>query len=404
MAKFSAAEWRKILALLEDRGEDFGLPKRRSKSVVLASFNIRKIGKVKSKSAQSWEFMRAFCERCDLIAVQEVQDDLSGIQHLKSLLGQTSGQDRYGLVASDITGWGVTKKSMVERLAFLYRWDRVSRTEVASDLTYDRTALLNSLFEDRVDFWQDLERRVAEMAAWAERNEGRSKKSTKPPFVLSNFLTFIRTPLCTSFRVPGIGDAEPYEFLTVNAHLLYGNKSKQRHERELEFHALLQWMIERAKNVKKLYHKNLLLLGDLNLDFKKADERRDKIEADIKGLNSTTFGSRKASTVNFPFLSVHPERNEVFRSTARLTETYDQIGFFSHDERLPDPDANKTAGSKADGFDYGVFNFSDLFAQAIHGESFASLTKSKQKALLKKYEHDVSDHLPIWVRLPRPGA
>jgi exonuclease III len=240
------------------------------------------------------------------------------------------------------------------------------------------------------------------MAAWTEKNEGKKKKSKKPPFVLSNFLTFIRTPMCTSFRILGMDGADPYELLAVNAHLLYGHQSKQKHERALEFHALLQWLIERAKNVSKLYHKNLILLGDLNLDFRKVDSRRDEIEKEIKSLNTTKLKSKKTATVNSPFIPVHPDRDEVFRSTARQTETYDRIAFFNHDPRLPDPEANKTAGTQPDGFDYGVFNFTDLFAQALHGKSFSELTKTQKKALLPKYEHDVSDHLPIWVRLPRP--
>ena len=179
--------------------------------------------------------------------------------------------------------------------------------------------------------------------------------------------------------------------------------SRNKRKRESSsFRALLQWLIERAKNVSKLYHKNLLLLGDLNLNFEEVDVRRKKIEDEIKLLNTTTLRSKKTSTVNFPFISKHPNHDAVFRSTARLTQTYDQIGFFSHDPRLPDPEANKTAGTRVDAFDYGVFNFSDLFAQAIHGIPYVELTDTQKKAFVKKYEHDVSDHLPIWVRLPRP--
>jgi hypothetical protein len=402
---FSDTEWNKINALLATDGARFGLPERRSKSVVLASFNIRKIGTVANKSPQSWELMRHFCERCDFVAVQEVQDDLAGISHLKGLLGKVGNQPRYGMVASDITGWSVSaKRSMVERLAYLYRWDRIERTEVSSDLTFDRSEVLKGLFEERVEWWQDLENRAAALTAWEQKNIGKPKKSRKPAFVLSNFLTFIRTPLCTSFRIKGPSGSEPYEFLAVNAHLLYGDRSKQKHERELEFFALLTWLIQRAKKVKKLYHKNLMLFADLNLDFTKADERRTVIEDKIKSLNRGELASSSAATVNFPFFSVHKGQESVYRSTARLTETYDQIAFFNHDERLPTPPNNQTAGTTKDGFDFGVFNFSDLFAEALHQKPFNALTKTQKKALIARYEHDLSDHMPIWIRLPRPKA
>lgn len=414
MAKrFSSAEWSKINTLLASNGGDFGLPERRSKSVVLASFNIRKIGNIANKSKQSWQFLKNFCDRCDLVAVQEVQDDLSGLNHLRDLLGKSGGRSQYSMTASDITGWSPSSKnSMVERLAFLYRKGRVERTEVSSDLTFDRSEVLNGMYKDRANLWQDLEQRVADLAVWEQKNEGKSRKSKKPPFVLSNFLTFIRTPLCTSFRIPGVAGSQPYEFLAVNAHLLYGDKNKQKLERQLEFYALLMWLIERAKKVKKLYHKNLILMGDLNLDFTKVDERRTIIENKIKSLNGGELRSPNAATVNFPFFNAHKnasldtETGEpgIFRSTARLGETYDQIALFSHDDRLPTPDVNADAGLTKDSFDYGVFNFSNLFSQALHKKPYLALTKSEKKSLIAKYEHDVSDHLPIWIRLPKPGV
>lgn len=58
MAKsFSKADWTRIHGLLDSRGEDFGLPERRSDSVILASFNIRKLGTVKNKSAGAWRML-----------------------------------------------------------------------------------------------------------------------------------------------------------------------------------------------------------------------------------------------------------------------------------------------------------------------------------------------------------
>ncbi len=52
------------------------------------------------------------------------------------------------------------------------------------------------------------------------------------------------------------------------------------------------------------------------------------------------------ANVNFPFLDVHPTRREVFRTNARLTETFDQTGLFSRDPRLPtQPWSRISAGS-----------------------------------------------------------
>jgi len=77
-----------------------------------------------------------------------------------------------------------------------------------------RRAVLDNLYSDRFTFWEDLENRSSSLAAWDARRK-LGKRPKKPPFVLRNFLTFIRTPLCVSFRVPARGDGVPYEFLEI---------------------------------------------------------------------------------------------------------------------------------------------------------------------------------------------
>ena len=427
MAKFTDSQWTKVNTLLDANERHFGLPERRADSVVLASFNIRKLGQVSNKSAGAWDFLRRFCRQCDLIAIQEVQDNLEGLNHLKDLLGS-----KYGMVASDITGGIAGKRGMVERLAYLFRWDRVERTEVASDITIDRSAVLDTLYEQRADFLAAFKARVDALKKWRTKvnvklapwvaavaeweaggrtgkKPGKPGTPKKPPFVLPHFLTFMRTPHCVAFRVKGGAGADPYQFLAVNAHLLYGDKSKQRKEREMEFKGLIRWLVERARQAGRMYHKDMILLGDLNLDFRKVDARKVRIENDIKALNGGELKGKGRAAVYFPFLDVHPSRKHIqpkaqaiFRSTARRTETYDQIAIFRHDKRLPRAADKSKAGTKAGGFDYGVFNFSDLFAEALHGKPLLDLTKPQRKALLQKFEHDVSDHMPIWIRLPKP--
>ena len=177
----------------------------------------------------------------------------------------------------------------------------------------------------------------------------------------------------------------------------------------MEFHGLIRWLVARARQAERMYHKDMILLGDLNLDFRKVDARKVRIEKEIKALNGGKLKGKGRATVYFPFLDVHPSRmhirpkaQAIFRSTARRTETYDQIAIFRHDKRLPSVADKSKAGTVAGGLDYGVFNFSDLFAEALHGKPLLDLTKRQRKALLEKFEHDVSDHMPIWIRLPKP--
>jgi hypothetical protein len=83
--KFTDAEWQKITALFNQSASDFWLPERRDKSVIIGTFNIRKLGKVSNRSEQSWTLLKSIIGRFDLLAIQEVMDDLSGLEHLCSL-------------------------------------------------------------------------------------------------------------------------------------------------------------------------------------------------------------------------------------------------------------------------------------------------------------------------------
>ena len=56
-----------------------------------------------------------------------------------------------------------------------------------------------------------------------------------------------------------------------------------------------------------------------------------------------------------------------------------------------------------DGPDYGVFDFVNLFAVALEGEPYSDAwAKDRRKKFFARFEHNVSDHMPLWLRLPKP--
>ena len=399
--RFTTSEWGKINDTLEQSlksgKEPFGLPQNRKNSVLLGTFNIRELGMKKSRSDESWEFLRLICSRFDLMAIQEVQDNLEGIRLLHSLLGKD-----YGLVVSDTTGKTPgSSTGSAERLAFLFRWKRIRRTELASDISYDRSSVENTLLGYRIPFNKALRGYQKALEAWLELKMQGKKKGEKPNLILPKFLTFIRQPHCASFEVVPKGKAKPYEFLLVNAHLLYGT---DKNERRWEFDALIEWLSLRAKMRDNASYENIIMMGDCNLEFKDGGVTREGIDAWLKTLNSTKLKSNKAAKVNFPLLDPHPERGFI-RTNARKNQTYDQIAIFAHDERLPDYKANETAGSKVDTFDYGAFKFTDLMANALFGaEDFEGLLKKERNFIIERVQWDVSDHMPAWFRLPLPGT
>ena len=123
--------------------EWYGLPQREYGSVLIGSFNIRKLGSARSRNSDTWKFLADVCRSFDLLAVQEIMDNLSGLRRLMSLLGP-----EFSMVVSDQTGVFPGEPGVGERLGFIYRWNTVERMEMASDVTYDRSKVIDSIASD----------------------------------------------------------------------------------------------------------------------------------------------------------------------------------------------------------------------------------------------------------------
>lgn len=414
-ADFTKAEWGKINAALDADPALYGLPERRDGSVVLASFNIRNLADPAKRSPGALDFLARTCARFDLVAVQEVLENMDGIERLRAEVSAHAGVE-YDIIASDCTGGMGATGSAVERLAFLYRTDRVKRTAIAADISFDRTWIFETMYAARFVFRDAVKAYSADVKAYDERyaiREAAAKAAGKrrpsyspPPFVSPQFVDFIRTPHMASFEIKGKNGAEPYRFSAINAHLLYGDASKQAEERRREFEALIEWLLQRAAQ-RASYNQDFILFGDLNLAFDDPTVQRPEIINKIKGFNDTLKKAKAATVVNFPFIDprLNPRTGRVapIRSNARESETFDQIGIFAHDKRLPSFEANeKVHEGGPDAYDYQVFDFLNLFCIALKGKSYQELSKSQRSAMVRRFEHDVSDHLPIWVRLPLP--
>ncbi|MDY6904980.1 MAG: endonuclease/exonuclease/phosphatase [Thermodesulfobacteriota bacterium] len=393
--QFTTAEWEKINSTLAEDPGKFGLPVRRYGSAVLGSFNIRKLGTASNRNSHVWRFLAHICSHFDLIAVQEIMDNLSGLRRLLCELGPD-----FGVIISDITGAFPGNRGLAERLGFIYNKRIVERTEIATDITYDRTEILKTLALNRAAINPVMERYGVYLEERQKYDNGEIAEKPKKPSAsklrMPVFLSFIRQPCCVSFRIQGHPGTAPYEFMAVNAHLNYGDPN---HDPIQEFTALMRWIVERAGQKGKAYYPDFILLGDLNLDFDDPVKDKARLENDIKGLNKVT---NEGVSVNFPFLDQHPGCQDVFRTNARLTETFDQIGLFSRDPRFPTYLQNPSMGQSPVGPDYGVFNFTELFARALKGESFAALSNAQQSDFYQRFQYKVSDHMPLWLRIPLP--
>ena len=230
----------------------------------------------------------------------------------------------------------------------------------------------------------------------------REFEKTKPSYAVPEFITFMRAPHVTAFELPAANDQKPVTFAAVNAHLIYGRQS----ERDTEFKALINWLSHRLQDEARMSVDNFILMGDLNLNFDKPTKDRIRIETQLKALNKDVFGHPDQKRIYFPFIDREPLSGKNIRTNARNSQTFDHIAFFlgSAEKQLPNDEwRSDIKKNQPDGFQYNVFNFTELFSMALLNKSFTRLKKDEKKAFGKKFEHSVSDHMPIWVRIPRPG-
>lgn len=386
---FSDTEWQTIDAHLDGNPSGYGLPERRESSIVLMSWNIRKFGafieggKTK-KTPGAFSLITRICATADLIAIQEVLKDMSSVYELLNRL-RASG-DPWDIVISDVTGMAPGYDGMAERHAFLFRRDRVRRGDLASDLSFDRSAVVTNSNEALRKLVQneiaagDQQSFLSKVTSWLS---GQTKLVGAR---LKSFVQFIRTPHIVEFMIDG--SAGSYSFYAVNAHLVSG---KSKTERELEFFALLEWLLLDSPTTVASEGKTFLLMADLNLDFESnVDKRRKAFAAYVASINEER---KLKAKVNFPFL------DGGFFTNARKNETFDHIAWITTDSRLPRGRHNNQAGTLgADEYDYGMFDFVQLFADAGPGQ------RADGSPAYDRYTHDFTDHMPIWVRLPIPHA
>ena len=388
-SRFSTSDWRSIRREFDSRASNYGLPERRFGSVLLASFNVRELGSVRNRNANEWEFLAGIIKAFDLIAVQEIGDNLSGLHRIMELLGPD-----YSVVVSDQTGVYPGVSGNLERLGFIYRRSVVNQEEVASDITFDRSQVLDLIADNLDAISQAMSRYIQRRKRW---QQGRGSKPRLSSVNMPVFLSFIRQPHCVSFSLEGNPGVEPIRFMAANAHLYYGVRLSDRNR---EIKALINWITDRLGSSEHVYAPNFILFGDLNYDYNNPDTDRAWSDELLKSFNGATGANVE---VNFPFLDVHAGRPDIFRTNARRDQTYDHIGLFGSDPWVWRFDENKSLPTGPTGPDYGMFDFQELISRALFNRDFSALTDAEVKSIWDRSEYKISDHMPIWLRVPLPS-
>jgi endonuclease/exonuclease/phosphatase family metal-dependent hydrolase len=199
-------------------------PKKLGINLLIATWNIRAFGNITRKwqsepgdtprrDLHSVLCIAEIIRQFDVVAVQEVKDNLRGLRDVMHLLGND-----WGLILTDVNRGAVGNG---ERMAYLFDTRRVQLSGLACELVLP-PEILDEVAPDALN------------------------------------KQFVRTPYAVGFRTGNT------TFVLVTLHILYGNKAS---ERIPELRAIARWLADWARRV-NAYEQNLIALGDFNIEVR----------------------------------------------------------------------------------------------------------------------------------------
>lgn len=188
------------------------IPAKTSDRLLLATWNIANLG-VQERLDSDYRLIAEIVSWFDLVAVQEVNDNLRGIQAVHAHLPR-----RYRLIFSDASG-------NQERQAFLYDAAKVRPLEEVG----------------RLSIPPSLTRQI------------------RPPGTTLAFPGFDRGPYLASFQ------SGSFRFLLANVHLFFGSTEKADIERRVLETYAVAWWANRRRSGRHSYVTDTIPLGDFNL-------------------------------------------------------------------------------------------------------------------------------------------
>ncbi|OBX27245.1 endonuclease/exonuclease/phosphatase family metal-dependent hydrolase [Gelidibacter algens] len=203
--------------------------KQLDRNLLIATWNIRAFGNLTRKwdsdddDSPKRDLHSVLCiaeiiSRFDIIAVQEVKDNIRALRDTLKVLGEN-----WSFLLTDVNKGKVGNG---ERMAYLFDTRRVRLSGLAGELVVPEE--------------------------W-EENIGDHALSKQ----------FVRSPYAVSFQ------SNKHTFILVTLHILYGTSPESRIE---ELRGIAKWLSSWAGNI-NAYHQDLIALGDFNID-----ERGDLLE------------------------------------------------------------------------------------------------------------------------------
>jgi endonuclease/exonuclease/phosphatase family metal-dependent hydrolase len=260
------------IAALRKHRDERNIPAKRDDRLLLATWNIANLG-VQERKTSDYELIAQIVSWFDIVAVQEVADNLAGLRAIRDQL-----PPRYRLVISDVAG-------NRERAAFVYDAAKVEPLEETGRLSIPPAQF----------------------------------RFIKMPGVSRKFDGFDRPPFIGTFR------AGRFSFEALNVHLFFGSdKSKPDIERRtLETFAIARWC-DITRDSEFAYLRDIIALGDFNLpEFSESDPIFRTLRSrglELPAHKSQVGGSSLQGLKHYDQVAVFPNETVV-----------DAIGVFDYD-------------------------------------------------------------------------
>jgi len=331
--------------------------KTKHSTLVLGTWNIRNFDDDRFKngprSSEDFQYIAEIIARFDVMAVQEICNDLSPLENVIYLLGND-----YDYIVTDVTeGSGGNH----ERLGFIYDKNKVKFKGVAGEL----------VLPPKLQITQD------------------EKK-----------LQFSRTPFMCSFQ------AGWFKFVFSTVHIYFGSPSGKKFDHRVkEIDKVAKFLAKRAKDDDA----NHILVGDFNI-VKPGSKGFNALTKHGFEIYQNKEGSNKDKTKFYDQISFKTRENELqiveSDKSKGVLQFFDSI-YREEDFKAFKPDLKKTIKKKIARFEKEIAKTKSEKIIKSKKRAIASWEKimlNKNDELKEYYLKDWrtfhgSDHLPLWLEL-----
>lgn len=243
-----------ILRLKEGFSQEKIPKKTVSETLLLASWNIREFesGKYGKRAYEPLYYIAEIISHFDLVAVQEVRDDLSSLTRVMKYLGGW-----WKFLLTDVTEGAQGNR---ERMAFIYDSSKINFGGLAGEIVVPPV-----------------------------------KKKGQP---LAPAMQFARTPFMVGFR------AGWFKFTICTTHIIYGKSVAESPERIDEIARLSKFLADRVREP-LAWAKNMILLGDFNIfdtkdkTFQALQSGGFQVPKQIMGIETNAAGGKHFDQIAF---------------------------------------------------------------------------------------------------------